>query len=77
MNAQTSSEWLVAIHTKSYYGNRFITTEEVIAESETTALTMAYLQFCNRCQYEPVMRRKMYVEALDVIDCRAVEAITI
>lgn len=75
MNVQASSEWLVAIHTKM--GNRFITTEEVIAESESIALTRGIIQFWNRCRYEPVMRRKMHAEKLTITDCRAVEAIAI
>lgn len=75
-------EWLVEIRLKDWEPDlpgkkRIVSFEEVIAGDEISARHAGFDQFAARCQYEPVMRRKMNQWGITQHNCCAPDAVQI
>ena len=74
--------WLVEISLKDWEpnlpgGTRIVSFEEVAASDEIAARQAGYEQFAARCNYEPVMRRKMLKWGITQYNCCAPDAVQV
>lgn len=74
--------WLVEIRVKDWKadlptGGRIVCFEEVLANNEFQARDAGFCQFEKRCQYEPIMKRKMAALGLTLGCCCAPDAVEI
>ena len=74
--------WLVEIRLKDFEpnlpgGTRIVSFEEVVASNEIAARHAGFDQFAARCNYEPVMRRKMLNWGITQHNCCAPDAVQV
>lgn len=74
--------WLVEIRLKDWEpalpnGARIVSFEEVLAYDEESARHAGFDQFAARCNYEPVMRRKMASFGITQHNCYAPDAVQV
>ena len=80
--AEILTEWLVEIRLKDWEpsltgGNRIVSFQEVLAHNEIEARHAGFEQFSARCNYEPLMRRKMASLGITQHNCCAPDAVQI
>lgn len=74
--------WLVEIRLKDWKpdltsGSRTVTYVEVEAIDEYYARSLGFREFEKQIKYSPILRRKMSMHNLELVDCCAPEAVTI
>lgn len=74
--------WLVEIRLKDWEaalpsGGRIVSFEEVLATDEVSARHSGFDQFAARCNYEPMMRRKMAKFGITQHNCCAPDAVQV
>ena len=74
--------WLIEISLKDFEpnlpgGTRIVSFEEVVASNEIAARHAGFDQFAARCNYEPVMRRKMLNWGITQHNCRVSDAVQV
>lgn len=76
----TNKEWLVEIRVKDWIfvpegQSRTVAYVEVLAASEFEARHVGYDEFCRRCKYEPVTKRRFLESKLAPTDICAPDAV--
>jgi hypothetical protein len=79
---RTEQVWLVEIRLKDWEPNlpgngRVVSFEEVVASNEYSARHAGYGQFAARCNFEPVIRRKMLAWGITEHNCCAPDAVQV
>ena len=80
--ADSEAVWLVEIRLKDWEpdlpgGTRIVSFEEVVACGEIAARYAGFDQFAARCNYEPMMRRKMLNWGITQHNCRVSDALQV